>query len=154
MSLPQTASNGNGLGDQAPIPALMEYEQAVRTQVAVDAVLRHAGYTGICRDDVSGDWAIWQDGRVIGWDASPGSAVRRLTECATAQALHPQTATACSARDELPCSIELQLSAKGEHYWTIKGYHAPGDENGALARLQDLDADLARHYRPELAPAS
>ncbi len=133
-------------------PALVEYDEAVERQKATDAALAAARFTGTTQDMVTGDYIVWAAGAIVGWTKTPDEAAHRLQANAAAQAA--RAATQSTARDELPCSIEFQRAKDGTVYWTIKGYHAPGDENAALARLQALDATLAREYRPELGPAS
>jgi len=133
-------------------PILIEYTAAVEQQKALDAALAAARFTGTTQDQVTGDYIVWAAGAIVGWAKTPDEAAHHAQACIAAQAAH--TTTLSTARDELPCSVELQRAKDGTVYWTLKGYHAPGDEDAALARLQALDATLAREYRPELVPAS
>jgi hypothetical protein len=154
MSLSQPAINGHGSnGYRTESPLLVEYSEAVERQTADDAELTSEHYTGVSHDAITNDWVCWVSGRIIGWAPRPGEAARRVRECIEAQAAHPQPTTVSTLRDDNPCSIEFQRSAKGEAYWSLKSYHAPGSEHDALTLLQELDAELTRRYRPELLPA-
>jgi len=75
----------------------------------------------------------------VGWAKTPSEAAHRTQACIANQAAH-LPAVAGATRDELPCSVEFQRAKDGTVYWTLKGYHAPGDEDAALARLEALDA--------------
>jgi len=132
--------------------ALVEYTEAVEQQKALDAALAAARFTGTTQDLVTGEYIVWAAGAIVGWAKTPDEAAHHAQAHVAAQA--GRTTTLSTARDEFPCSIELQRAKDGTVYWTLKGYHAPGDEDAALARLQALDATLAREYRPELVPAS
>lgn len=132
----------------------VEYDEAVEQQKATDQQLESANFTGASFDSVTGDWCIWLDGVIVGWARTQAEAARRATSCHLAQLAHVQPVTLTTARDELPCSVEFQRAKDGTVYWTLKGYHAPGDEDTALTRLQALDDQLLRLYRPELTPAS
>jgi hypothetical protein len=106
MSLAQPTTE-NDQDKDTPNPALIEYEQAARVQTAVDTALHYAHYTGICHDEVTGDWAIWQDGRIVGWDARPTGAVSRLSACCAAQEAHTSTLTVAQARAILANPYQL-----------------------------------------------
>ena len=152
-SLTEPTTNGHHATDNA-IPTV-EYSEAVERQTTVDAELAAVHFTGVTQDGVTGDWICWASGRIIGWAKTPGDAGQRVTNCQAAHEAHPQpTATVSTARDENPCSVELQCAKDGVRYWTAKSYHPFGDEDAAIARLAHVDAELARKYRPELAPAS
>ena len=135
------------------VPSI-EYSEAVESQTADDAELEAAHYSGVSFDTVTGDWCCRSHGRIIGWAKTPGEAACRVQACEEAQAAHPQPATVGTLRDDNPCSIEFQRSAKGEAYWSLKSYHAPGQEHRVMALLQELDSELTRRYRPELLPTS
>jgi len=148
-SLTEPTTNGHHATDNG-IPTI-EYSEAALRQTRVDAELAAVHFTGVTQDGVTGDWICWANGRIIGWAKTPGDAAQRVTACQAAYEAHPQpTVSVSSTRDELPCSVEFQRSSKGEAYWTLKSYCAPGAEQAAAERLQDLDAALATKYRPEL----
>lgn len=43
-------------------------------------------------------------------------------------------------------SVELKMTAKGERYYDIKLYFAPGREAEAMDRLTKLDAELSQRF--------
>jgi hypothetical protein len=57
-----------------------------------------------------------------------------------------QDAVRTTARDEMPSSIELKMSAKGERYWDVKIYHRPGEHLLAIEQLRETDTRLRELY--------
>jgi hypothetical protein len=151
LSLTQPTTDAYPSDNQTP---LVEYGQAAEQQIAIDAALGSARFSGSAQDQVSGDWLVWADGAIVGWCKTQDEAERWATAYHAARLSGARTLVLGGSRDELPCSIEFQRAKDGTPYWCLKGYYAPGDEDAAMARLRALDAQLTRDYRPELLPAS
>ena len=43
---------------------------------------------------------------------------------------------------ERPCSIEVHRNAKGEYAWSVKAYHEPGEHEGAILEICEVEAKL------------
>jgi hypothetical protein len=155
MSPAQGIANG-----YVPTDALrIVYDAATEAQRAIDAEYQAVRFDDVSYDHVMNRWLGWRAGQIVIIGNTPAEAAHALQPCT---GLDPsslsragcQPVTLSTTRDELPCSIEFHRAKDGTVYWTLKQYHAPGDENAALARLQSLDATLAREYRLDLAPTS
>ena len=156
MSPAQGSANG-----YSPTDALkIVYDAATEAQRAIDAEYEAVRFDGVSYDHVMHRWLGWRRGQIVITGTTPAEVAQALQPCAGLDLLSLiegaafQPVTLSTTRDELPCSIEFQRAKDGTVYWTLKQYHAPGDENAALARLQSIDATLAREYRLELAPTS
>lgn len=123
-------------------------EDATATQAARDAELTAQHFTGADRDLVSGDWAVYADGKIVGWAATQQDGESRALSCKTAKAAHENGAT---LREEIPCSIEFKLSAKHEPYWDIKVYHAPGGHLDAIEAIREAHERLSALFGPAAA---
>ena len=59
-----------------------------------------------------------------------------------------------TARDLIPCSIEVSYNAKGEASFSVKTYYAPHKELEALDRTAIAIIHAASLWRPDLLEAA
>jgi hypothetical protein len=120
-------------------------DQAAAAQAARDAELAASKYTGAVQDLVTGDYAVYVDGGIVGWAATEIEGATRGLACKTARSRHSNGDS--SLRDDLPCSIEFKLTAKREPYWDIKVYHAPGAHLAAIEVIHEAHERLCWLFR-------
>lgn len=101
----QSSTNGHS-NEPQPIPAIVEYTEAVEAQLRTDAALARFTFTGIAQDLVMGDFVVWAAGAIVGWAKTLDGAAHRA-----AQAAYVQPAAVGTIGDVLPLrAMELHGS--------------------------------------------